>query len=72
MTALVIAVVLIAYPNGLAFLSARRHWDQWHAFMIGNTLLSLALLGYTLRAGLWSAVWGHVTGGGRRSGSSWD
>jgi len=63
-TALVIAVVLIAYPNGLAFLSARRHWDQWHAFMIGNTLLSLALLGYTLRAGLWSAVWGHVTGGG--------
>jgi membrane protease YdiL (CAAX protease family) len=63
-TALIIAAVLIAYPNGLALLSARYRWDQWRAFMIGNALLGLALLGYTLNAGLWAAVWGHVTGGG--------
>jgi len=62
--ALLITGVLIAYPNLLAILSARRRWDQWYAFMMGNTLLGLALLGYTLRAGLWPAVWGHVMGRG--------
>jgi len=66
--ALLLALALVAYPNLLAFLSARHRWDQWNAFMLGNTALSLALLGYALRAGLWPALWGHVTGGGELLG----
>jgi len=61
---LLIMGVLVAYPNVLAILSARRRWDQWRAFMIGNTLLGLALLCYTLWAGLWPEVWGGVAGNG--------
>ena len=64
MDTLLVAVILVAYPNLLSFLSARRSWDQWNAFMLGNAALTLALLGYTARAGLWPDVWGRVTAGG--------
>lgn len=61
MATVIVALVLIAYPNMLALLCARKGWDQWQAFSIGNTLLTLALLCYAIAAGLLSAVWGTVT-----------
>lgn len=59
-----VALFLIAYPNLLALLCARRRWDQWHAFSIGNALLALALLAGAASGGLLPAVWGHVSAGG--------
>ncbi len=58
------SLLLIAYPNALALLAARRRWDQWHAFSAGNTLLVLALLLYASSARLLAAVWGHASGQG--------
>lgn len=58
------AVILVAYPNLLAYLSARRCWDQWHAFMIGNSILGALYLAYALHAGILPAVWGRVSGPG--------
>jgi membrane protease YdiL (CAAX protease family) len=43
---------------------ARRAWDQWQAFTVGNTALGLALLIYATRSHLLAAVWGQVTLGG--------
>lgn len=68
--ALVVSLVLIVYPNALAVLCWRWGWDQWHAFMLGNTLLGLGLLLYTFHAGLWSAVWGRVSGAGLWAGAA--
>ncbi len=64
MSALLVALVLVAYANVMAILSARRRWDQWRAFTIGNSALGLALLAYAATAGLLPAVWGQVTGSG--------
>ncbi len=62
--ALLLSLILIAYPNVMAALSQRRRWDQWHAFMVGNAILGCALLAYAGASGLWSAVWGHTTAAG--------
>ena len=64
MAPILVALLLIAYPNLLALLCARRGWDQWHAFSIGNTLLALVLLAYAAPAALLPAVWGRVSAGG--------
>ena len=40
---------------------ARRAWDQWHAFTVGNTALGLVLLIYATHSHLLAAVWGQVT-----------
>ncbi len=64
MNALVVALVLILHPNLLAGLAARRRWDQWRAFMLGNTALALVLFVYAALAGLLPSVWGSVTGDG--------
>ncbi len=64
MSALLIALLLVAYANVMAILSARRRWDQWRAFAIGNSVLGLALLAYAAVDGLLPAVWGRVTGSG--------
>ena len=60
--AALVALLLVAYSNVMALLSVRRRWDQWHAFAIGNTLLTLALLAYAAASGLLAAVWGDVSG----------
>lgn len=64
MDALVVAFGLILYPNALAAVVARRRWDQWRAFMLGNTALTLVLFIYAALAGLLPSIWGVVTGGG--------
>ncbi len=64
MSALLVALLLVLYANVMATLSARRRWDQWQAFTIGNSVLGLALLAYAAVAGLLPAVWGQVTGSG--------
>lgn len=63
MAPILVALLLIVYPNLLALLCARRGWDQWHAFSIGNTLLALALLAGVAAGGLLPAVWGQAGAG---------
>jgi membrane protease YdiL (CAAX protease family) len=53
--------LLIAYPNLLALCVARRAWDQWQTFTVGNTALGLGLLIYATRSRLLEAAWGQVT-----------
>ena len=43
---------------------ARRAWDQWHAFTVGNTALGLGLVIYASRSRLLAAAWGQVTRSG--------
>lgn len=69
MPVLFVALLLMAYPNLLAWLCARRRWDQWGAFAIGNALLALGLLLYAASAGLLPALWGRVTVGGLALGA---
>ncbi len=64
MPTLLVALLLVVYANVMATLSARRRWDQWQAFTIGNSVLGLALLAYAAVMGLLPAVWGQVTGSG--------
>jgi len=64
MSALLVALLLVVYANVMAVLSARRRWNQWHAFTIGNSVLGLALLAYAAMTGLLPAVWGRTTGSG--------
>lgn len=64
MAALIIGLLLIVYPNMLAFVAARRAWDQWNAFMVGNLCLIVALSLFAWAAGTWSLVWGRLTTGG--------
>ena len=62
--ALVVALVLVVYPNVMAVLAARRQWDQWQAYTIGNTILAAALLLYALSCGVLPAAWGTPTPAG--------
>ena len=57
--AVLIGLLLVVYPNALALLSARRAWDQWQAFTLGNTVLALGLFAYAAASGLLPEVWGH-------------
>jgi membrane protease YdiL (CAAX protease family) len=40
---------------------ARRAWDQWQAFTVGNTALGLVLVIYATCSHLLAAAWGQVT-----------
>ena len=51
--------IVIVYPNALAVLAGRRGWDQWHAFMIGNAGLAIALALYAHASGFWQPAWGR-------------
>lgn len=42
-------------------LSARRGWDQWQAFTLGNLALSVALLAYARAGNLLPGAWGRAS-----------
>jgi len=58
-----IAIVLVIYPNSLAWMATRRSWDQWNAFTIGNLGLLISLAAYTQSTGSWSLVVGTMQPG---------